>query len=200
MIEFVGLALTLETHIRGCPGNHAFLHSPYQNCFRRTSFHIQTLPLNNLAWIKKALGIKGIPYLNPYMAYSFYVIFPHFLSFHVFSWICKSYMTTGWMDLSNCNIDVMKTCHNDNIGMKSAYLQLLSKIFIDSDFCHNYLHNYWIIRRASKKTVVGIYKVINTVHCENTLRIEAIECFNNESLDWLWCMCTSWLHKLYNFT
>ena len=39
-----------------------------------------------------------------------------------------------------------------------------------------------------------------TVNCENTLRIEAIECINNESLDLLWCMCTSRLHKLYNFT
>ena len=37
-----------------------------------------------------------------------------------------------------------------------------------------------------------------TVHGENTLRIEAIECINKESLDWLWCMCTSRLHKLYN--
>ena len=29
-----------------------------------------------------------------------------------------------------------------------------------------------MIRRAAKKTVVGIYKVMYTVHCENTLRIE----------------------------
>ena len=33
------------------------------------------------------------------------------------------------------------------------------------------------------KTVMGIYKVMYTVHCENTLRIEAIKCINNESLD-----------------
>ena len=26
------------------------------------------------------------------------------------------------------------------------------------------------------------------LHCENTLRIEAIECINNESLGWL-CVC-----------
>ena len=26
------------------------------------------------------------------------------------------------MDLSNCNIDYIKTCNNDNIGMKSAYV------------------------------------------------------------------------------
>ena len=45
---------------------------------------------------------------------------------------------------------------------------------------------------------MGIYKVMYTVHCENTLRIEAIECINNESLDWLWCMCIRRLH-LYNF-
>ena len=56
-----------------------------------------------------------------------------------------------------------------------------------------------MIRRASKKTVVEIYKVMYTVHCEKTLRIEAIECINIESLDWLWCMCTSRMHKLYNF-
>ena len=31
--------------------------------------------------------------------------------------------------------------------------------------------------------MVGIYKVMYMVHCENTLRIEAIECINNESLD-----------------
>ena len=30
------------------------------------------------------------------------------------------------MDLSNCNIDNIKTCTNDNIGMKSAFY-----IFID---------------------------------------------------------------------
>ena len=34
------------------------------------------------------------------------------------------------------------------------------------------------------------------VQCENTLRIEAIECINNESLDWLWCMCASRLQKI----
>ena len=37
--------------------------------------------------------------------------------------------------------------------------------------------------RASKKTVVGIYKGMYMVHCENSLRIAAIECINNESLD-----------------
>ena len=30
----------------------------------------------------------------------------------------------------------------------------------------NYISNYEIIRRASKKSVVGIYKVMYTVHCE----------------------------------
>ena len=47
----------------------------------------------------------------------------------------------------------------------------------------NSISNYWIIRRAAKKTVVVIYKAMYTEHCENTLRIEAIECINNESLD-----------------
>ena len=26
------------------------------------------------------------------------------------------------MDLSDCNIEYIKTCNNDNIGLKSAYL------------------------------------------------------------------------------
>ena len=39
-----------------------------------------------------------------------------------------------------------------------------------------------------------------TEHFENTLRIEAIACINCESLDWLWCMCTSRSHKFCNFT
>ena len=33
------------------------------------------------------------------------------------------------------------------------------------------------------KTVVVIYKVMYTEQCKTTLRIEAIECVNNESLD-----------------
>ena len=47
----------------------------------------------------------------------------------------------------------------------------------------NYISNYEIIRRAAKKTVVEIFKVMYSVHCEETLRMEAIECINNESLD-----------------
>ena len=39
-----------------------------------------------------------------------------------------------------------------------------------------------------------------TKHCEYTLRIEAIQCIDNESLDWLRCMCTSGLYKFYNLT
>ena len=31
--------------------------------------------------------------------------------------------------------------------------------------------------------VVVIYKVMYTEHCKNALRIEAIDCINNESLD-----------------
>ena len=31
------------------------------------------------------------------------------------------YRTTGRMDLSNCNIGYIKTCNNNNFGMKSAY-------------------------------------------------------------------------------
>ena len=46
----------------------------------------------------------------------------------------------------------------------------------------NSISNYEIIRRAAKKTTVGIYKVVYAVHCENTSRFEAIECINNESL------------------
>ena len=33
-----------------------------------------------------------------------------------------SFRTNGLMDLSNCNIDDIRICTNDNIGMKSAYL------------------------------------------------------------------------------
>ena len=48
--------------------------------------------------------------------------------------------------------------------------------------------------------MVVIYKGMYTNDCENTLRIEAIEGINNESLNRLRCMCTSELHKFYNFT
>ena len=41
---------------------------------------------------------------------------------------------------------------------------------------------------------------MSTKHCENTLRIETIQCIDNESLDWLGCMCTSGLYKFYNLT
>ena len=34
MIEFVGLPLFLDNHIRGCHGNRAFSHSLCQNCFK----------------------------------------------------------------------------------------------------------------------------------------------------------------------
>ena len=37
----------------------------------------------------------------------------------------------------------------------------------------NSISNYEIIRRAAKKTVVGIYKVMYTLHRENTVRTEA---------------------------
>ena len=47
----------------------------------------------------------------------------------------------------------------------------------------NSISNYGIISRAAKKTVVVIYKVMYTEHCENTLRTKAIDCINNESLD-----------------
>ena len=47
---------------------------------------------------------------------------------------------------------------------------------------------------------MAIYNVICTKHCEYTFRIEAIQCIDNESLDWLGCMCTSWLYKFYNLT
>ena len=74
-------------------------------------------------------------------------------------------------------------------------------MFLANQSCLSKLYfEYEIIRRAAKKTEVVIYKVVYTVHCKHTLRIEAIECINNESLDSLWCMCTSRLHKLFNFT
>ena len=47
------------------------------------------------------------------------------------------------MDLSHCNIDDSKTCNNDNIGMKSAYLYfndfpLFFSVFINIHEYANY--------------------------------------------------------------
>ena len=57
-------------------------------------------------------------------------------------------------------------------------------LFLSNQSClSNSISNYGIIKRAAKKTVVAIYKVMYTEHCEDTLRIEAIECINNESRD-----------------
>ena len=74
-------------------------------------------------------------------------------------------------------------------------------IFLANQSCLTKLYfDYEIIRIAAKKTVVGVYKVMYTVHRENTLRIEATECINNEPLDWFWYIYTSRLHKVNNFT
>ena len=59
--------------------------------------------------------------------------------------ILHSYRTTGRMDLSNCNIDDMKTCNNDNIVMKNFYaisdseplVQVYNKIILVSIRCLN---------------------------------------------------------------
>ena len=56
--------------------------------------------------------------------------FPHdfpsfFLSFHILSLICNyDNILTGRLDkwTSNCNTDDIKTCNNDNMGRKSAFL------------------------------------------------------------------------------
>ena len=64
--------------------------------------------------------------------------------------------------------------------------QLLKKfiIFLANQIAYqNFISNYEIIRRAAKKNVVGLYKVMYMVNCESTLRIEAMECINNESLN-----------------
>ena len=68
------------------------------------------------------------------------------------------------------------------------YLVLTSKnvdhIFLQIKIAYqNSISNNGIIWRAAKKTVVGINNVMHKEQCENTLRIEAIECINNESLD-----------------
>ena len=42
--------------------------------------------------------------------------------------------------MSNCNIDYIKTCNNDNIGMKSAYLCLHDFPLFFSDFIN--IHEY----------------------------------------------------------
>ena len=39
------------------------------------------------------------------------------------------------------------------------------------------------MKRAAKKTIVVIYRVKYTEHDEYTLKIEAIECIHNESLE-----------------
>ena len=39
------------------------------------------------------------------------------------------------------------------------------------------------MKRAAKKTIVVIYRVMYTEHDEFTLRTEAIECIDNESLN-----------------
>ena len=49
------------------------------------------------------------------------------------------------MDLSNCNIDFIKTCNNDNIGMKSACLYfndfpLFFSVFINIHEYANYVN------------------------------------------------------------
>ena len=50
---------------------------------------------------------------------------------------------------------------------------------------------------SSKENCGRNQKVMYTKHCENTLRIEDIECINNKSHDLHRCLCTS---RLHNFT
>ena len=69
-------------------------------------------------------------------------------------------------------------------------------IFLTNQSCFSKLYfELWDDKESRKKAVVVMYKVMQTEHCENTLRIKASECINNESLDRRWCMCTSRLHK-----
>ena len=44
------------------------------------------------------------------------------------------------MDLSNCNIDNIETCNNDNIGMESAYLYFNDFLLFFSVFIN--IHEY----------------------------------------------------------
>ena len=73
-----------------------------------------------------------------------------------------------------CFADVL---HHVLTSKKVDHIFRKSKLLIKT------ISNYGIIRRAAKKTVVVIYNVMYTEQCKNTLRIEAIECINNESLD-----------------
>ena len=57
-IEFEGLPLILENHIRGAMETMHF-HIAHTNSFRTTSFRIQGVPMNNLAPIKIVLGGGG---------------------------------------------------------------------------------------------------------------------------------------------
>ena len=69
----------------------------------------------------------------------------------------------------------------------ALYQVLTSKkliIFLANQSClSKHYFELWDNKGDSKKTVVIIYKVMFTQNCENTLRIEAIKCICNESLD-----------------
>ena len=74
-----------------------------------------------------------------------------------------------------CFVDVLyQVLTSKKLIIFLANQSFLSKLFLE----------LWDNKESSKEnTVEVIYKVMYTGHCENTLRIEAIESINNESLD-----------------
>ena len=90
-----------------------------------------------------------------------------------------------------CFADVLyQVLTSEKVDYILASQSCLSKLYFE----------LWDNKGEQQRKLLVIYKVMYTELCENTLRIEAFECINNESLDWLCCMCTSRLHKFYNFT
>ena len=47
-------------------------------------------------------------------------------------------------NLSDFALEVCVSIDMFNLMRQRQYIQLLSKIFIDSDFCHNYLHTLYL--------------------------------------------------------
>ena len=88
--------------------NHAFSYSRYQNVWWEPLSHSEG---PNEQFGMDVKGPRSAGYIVPQplpKANSFYVIFPHFLSFHVYSWICKlDDIHKGPLDEWTCQIVIM---------------------------------------------------------------------------------------------
>ena len=81
------------------------------------------------------------------------------------------------MDLSNCKIDNVKTCNNDNIGMKSAFfiflmISLIFSIFIN---IHEYANYANMITCIFDHGMKGRYLSFNSVEILVYLWLKAAE-------------------------